>query len=73
MEECQCALCKAHDLYRWATIMECKCFCHQVDYPVAHDNLCCQFPNGVKADNPHKNLESAEHYKKALEKLAENW
>jgi len=63
---CKCEHCTAYDLYRWATIMECGCGCHDEDVPSEHDNLCCPFPNGKRKDNPHKELLPASSYKKIL-------
>lgn len=63
---CECDFCKTYDQYRWATIMECKCVCHDTDNPIGHDSLCCEFPNGLRKDNPYTELKSAEYYKSIL-------
>jgi hypothetical protein len=63
---CECNFCKAHDKYRWATIMECGCYCHTADGVSGHDSLCCAYPNGLKRNNPHENLGKAETYKMDL-------
>ena len=49
---CKCILCTTYDNFRCATISECKCLCHSRDVVTGHDNLCCEFPNGLKKDNP---------------------
>lgn len=63
---CKCTHCKNYPLYKWATIMECACECHTDKDITGHDRLCCEFPNGKKKDNPHKNLKSVEYYKGIL-------
>lgn len=69
MNNCNCEFCKTHDLYRWAKIIECGCFCHDTDSIIGHDGLCCPYPNGKKSDNPHTNLKPSGYYKKILENL----
>lgn len=66
---CQCEFCVTHDKYRWATITECQCACHKADYPIGHEGLCCEFPNGKIKDNPYKELKPAKEYKQILNKL----
>ena len=63
-ERCKCDLCVNYDMYRWATIIECKCACHKSNGPSGHDSLCCEFPNGKAKDNPHKELKPASQYEK---------
>jgi hypothetical protein len=63
---CQCTFCKEYEFEKWATIMECSCGCHTGDGMVGHDVLCCALPNGLRKNNPHKNLEKAEVYKKRI-------
>tara|TARA_R110000868_G_scaffold401649_2_gene677259 strand:- start:1269 stop:1643 length:375 start_codon:yes stop_codon:yes gene_type:complete len=48
--------------------MECKCGCHTGDGMTGHDGLCCSLPNGLKKNNPHKNLKEAKYYEKILDK-----
>jgi hypothetical protein len=36
-----------------------------------HDGLCCEFPNGLKKNNPHERLAPARRYKKILDKITE--
>lgn len=64
---CKCVHCTNHDLYRWATIMECKCICHDDPHPLGHDGLCCSYPNGKRKDNPYSDLKPASEYKKILD------
>jgi hypothetical protein len=47
--------------------MECKCKCHDDDGMTGHDSLCCEFPNGLKRNNPHKDLLPAEYYRKIMD------
>ena len=63
---CQCTHCVNYELYKWAVIMECPCLCHSDDGVTGHDSLCCEFPNGLRKNNPHKVLEKAEVYRKIL-------
>ena len=51
---CTCAICKETDKKRWETIEACRCGCHEADFPVGHERLCCEYPNGKKADNPNR-------------------
>ena len=67
MKKCTCDFCKNHDLYRWAKIMECGCFCHDDTDICGHSSLCCPYPNGKKKDNPYIHLETSEYYKKLLD------
>jgi hypothetical protein len=60
--KCQCVLCTNIDKYKWAVVMECKCSCHNGDGVTGHDSLCCEYPNGLKKNNPYQNLLSAKHY-----------
>jgi len=69
MNKCNCHFCKNYDKYRWATIMECKCGCHDDDVINGHDSLCCEFSNGKKKDNPYKNLRSAKYYNSIINKI----
>jgi len=64
---CKCTHCTNYDLYRWATIMECGCGCHDDEHPAGHDSLCCPFPNGKKKDNSYNELKPAIEYKKILD------
>jgi hypothetical protein len=66
MEICDCSFCHAYDRYRWAIIMACACSCHDGDGAEGHDGLCCEFPNGLRKNNPHENLKPAEFYRKDL-------
>lgn len=66
---CNCDFCANYDLYRWATIMECKCGCHCDDTIVGHDRLCCEFPNGKRINNPYKELKAAVVYNTILNKI----
>lgn len=66
---CDCDHCVNYDLYVWAVIMECGCMCHDSDGTTGHDSLCCSVPNGLKKNNPHKDLKEAKHYKKILDKF----
>ena len=65
-KRCQCEFCTNYDKYRWATIMECKCGCHESDKPIGHDGLCCEFPNGRKSENPYSDLKKASVYKEII-------
>ena len=65
--KCLCSICTNYDFYRWATITECKCECHNSSQPFGHDALCCEFPNGQRTHNPYKNLRPAIEYKKILD------
>ena len=67
MEKCTCKFCTAYDKYRWATIMECGCGCHNNEMITGHDDLCCEFPNGKKKDNPYPELEKATTYRAIME------
>lgn len=67
--KCKCVHCTNNDLYRWATIMECQCVCHDNSHPVGHDDLCCPYPNGKRKDNPYNELKPASYYKKILDGL----
>ncbi len=69
--KCDCKFCKTYDKYRWATIMECPCNCHEESDIVGHDGLCCPFPNGKKKDNPYEDLMPASYYKEILDKMYE--
>ena len=62
MAMCNCILCKKYRKYKWATIMECGCGCHDDKGISGHDALCCEFPNGKRKNNPYKKLKSAKHY-----------
>jgi hypothetical protein len=65
--KCNCKHCSSYDLYRWATIMECKCSCHDDKKIVGHDSLCCEFANGKREDNPYNELDKASNYKKIID------
>ena len=67
---CKCAFCKTYKKYKWAVVMECKCCCHDGDGMTGHDSLCCEFPNGLRKNNPYKNLKSAEYYRNMMQELA---
>lgn len=64
---CQCTFCKIHPYLKWSTIMECKCACHTSDGITEHETLCCSLPNVLKKNNPYRNLEKAEVYKKQID------
>ena len=66
---CGCDFCKNYDKYRWATIMECPCNCHDQKIPNGHDGLCCDFPNGRKKENPYKKLKTADYYMKKINNI----
>lgn len=51
--------------------MECGCSCHDSDGITGHDGLCCEVPNGIRKNNPYKELEKAEVYRKILDKMEE--
>ena len=34
-----------------------------------HDGLCCEFPNGLKKNNPHKDLLPTKEYLKTLDEF----
>lgn len=68
-ESCNCTHCVNYELYKWAVVMECKCGCHTGDGMAGHSGLCCEFPNGLKKNNPHENLKPAKYYKEILDKL----
>jgi len=61
-EKCKCQFCQTYEKYKWAVVMECKCGCHTGDGMTGHDGLCCEFPNGLKKNNPHKDLLSVAEY-----------
>lgn len=67
--KCQCDFCRTYDRYIWAVVAECGCECHRnTDLrPEGHDGLCCEFPNGKKADNPYNDLKEAVVYKEILD------
>ena len=67
--KCTCEFCTTYELYQWAVVMECKCGCHDSDGMTGHDSLCCEFPNGLRKNNPHKDLKPAAEYKAILDKL----
>jgi len=69
--KCTCEFCITYDKFRWATIMECKCCCHNDEEILGHDELCCPFPNGKKKNNPHVNLKPALEYRKLLDSYNE--
>lgn len=64
---CKCTFCKTYKKYKWAVVMECKCGCHDGDGMTGHDGLCCEFPNGLRKNNPYKKLKSAEHYRNIIQ------
>lgn len=47
--------------------MECGCGCHKEDGMTGHDSLCCEFPNGLRKNNPYKKLKSVAYYQKILD------
>jgi hypothetical protein len=47
--------------------MECKCGCHDGDGMTGHDGLCCEFPNGLRKNNPYKKLKSADYYRNIIQ------
>ena len=63
---CQCTFCNEYKHYKCAIIMECKCGCHTGDGMTGHSELCCELPNVLKKNNPYKNLEKSEVYKKRI-------
>ena len=64
---CDCVHCTNYDMFKWATIMECKCACHDSSNPSGHDELCCPFPNGQRKNNPYDKLKPAIEYRKILD------
>lgn len=66
LEKCGCKFCQTYELYQWAVVMECPCHCHDEDGMTGHDGLCCEFPNGLRRNNPHKDLLPAKDYLKIL-------
>lgn len=74
-DRCQCDFYTTYDLLRWATIMECRCVCHDTEDIMGHEGLCCEFPNGKRKDNPHSELKSAIEYRNMIEdiKRDEEW
>ena len=66
---CKCLFCETYNKYKWAVVMECGCSCHDGDGMSGHDGLCCEFPNGLKRNNPHHVLETREFYDKILNKF----
>jgi hypothetical protein len=68
---CSCKFCATYDLYRWATISQCRCACHGTDSPSGHDGLCCEFPNGYKGDSPYDQLRDVKDYRTVLDLLNE--
>jgi hypothetical protein len=68
MSKCKCEFCTTYEFYKWAVIMECGCGCHNGDGMTGHDGLCCEFPNGLKKNNPHKELKPLKYYKDILDK-----
>ena len=69
--KCDCQSCQTYDKYKWAVIMECGCSCHDSDGTTGHDGLCCEIPNGLRKNNPYKELDKAEVYRKILDKMEE--
>jgi hypothetical protein len=65
-DKCQCKLCLNIDKYRWATVMECKCVCHDSDGLSGHESLCCEYPNVLKRNNPYMDLLSSNCYNKII-------
>jgi hypothetical protein len=49
--------------------MECGCSCHTNPdgRPSGHDGLCCEFPNGLRKNNPYKKLLPASVYRQRIE------
>jgi hypothetical protein len=70
---CTCKFCKTYDKYKWAVVTECPCCCHSDDGMTGHDNLCCSIPNGLKKNNPYKDLEPALVYKEILDNIEKEW
>lgn len=66
-ETCNCKFCKTYRKYKWAVVMECPCGCHDGDGMTGHDSLCCEFPNGLRKNNPYKKLKSAEYYRNIIQ------
>lgn len=66
--KCTCDHCATYDKYKWATINECGCSCHQDSDIHGHSGLCCEFTNGERALNPHAELEQAAFYKEELDR-----
>lgn len=65
--KCKCTHCVNYEFYKWAVVMECGCGCHNGDGISGHDSLCCSIPNGLKKNNPHKDLKEASFYKEILD------
>ncbi len=63
---CKCRWCRAYDKYKWAVVMECLCGCHSGDGMTGHEDLCCEFPNGLRKNNPYPRLKSSEYYEKKI-------
>jgi hypothetical protein len=63
---CKCTHCVNYHFYKWAVVMECPCGCHTSDGMTGHDGLCCALPNGLRKNNPYKNFEKAEVYRKRI-------
>ena len=54
MDKCTCSFCKTYAKYKWAVVLNCGCGCHTSDGMAGHDNLCCEFPNGLFKNSPYK-------------------
>ena len=67
---CKCIFCETYNKYKWAVVMECGCSCHDDDGMSGHDSLCCEYPNGLKRNNPHEELMSVEYYRDELRRIA---
>lgn len=68
-DKCKCKFCTTYDKYKWAVIMECGCNCHDSKDIDGHDGLCCEFPNGKRANNPYSDLLPAAEYKKVMDEI----
>jgi hypothetical protein len=51
--------------------MECGCACHDDDGMSGHDSLCCEFPNVLRKNNPHKDLLPLKEYQAMMDKFEE--
>jgi hypothetical protein len=71
-EKCSCKFCQTYEYYKWAVVMECGCGCHDSDGMSGHDSLCCEFPNGLRVNNPHKELKSAIEYGEIISEIEKN-
>lgn len=66
---CKCNFCKTYNKYKWAVVMDCGCGCHTSDGLTGHDGLCCEVPNALKSNNPHKDLKPLDYYKNKMKEF----